>query len=101
MSDNGKRPGRPGGPGPQMPRPMRTMSFWFLMVILLFIAVQLINYGKPQEYPISYTRFMGELEGDNLKDVEFVGDTVKGRFRKSVSVTQNGEAVEVDDAVHE
>ena len=96
MSDNGKRPGRSGGAGPQMPRPMRTMSFWFLMVILLFIAVQLINYGKPQEYPISYTRFMDELDADNLKEVDFVGDTVKGRFRKSVSITQHGEAVEVE-----
>ncbi len=96
MSDNGKRPGRPGGSSPQVPRPMRTMSFWFLMVILLFVAVQLINYGKTQEYPVSYTRFMGELEGDNLKEVEFVGDNVKGQFRAPVSITIRGEAVEVE-----
>ena len=96
MSDNGKRPVRPGGPSPQVPRPMRTMSFWFLMVILLFVAVQLINYGKTQEYPVSYTRFMSELEGDNLKEVEFVGDNVKGRFRAPVSITIRNEAVEVE-----
>ena len=96
MSDNGKRPGRPGGSTPQVPRPMRTMSFWFLMVILLFVAVQLINYGKTQEYPVSYTRFMSELEGDNLKEVEFVGDNVKGQFRAPVSITIRGEAVEVE-----
>ena len=37
------------------------MSFWFLMVILLFIAIQLINYNKPQEYEVNYTRFLTEL----------------------------------------
>ncbi len=94
MSDNGKRQGR--GSGPQVPRPMRTMSFWFLMVILLFIAIQLINYGQPQEYEINYTRFMTELEQDNLREVEFLGPKARGLFRRSVSITVRNEAIEVE-----
>ena len=96
MSDNGKRSGRGGGSTPQVPRPMRTMSFWFLMVILLFIAIQLINYGKPQEYEINYTRFMTELEDNNLREVEFLGPKARGQFREPVAIAVRNETVEVD-----
>jgi cell division protease FtsH len=96
MSDKGKRPGRGGVPTPQVPRPMRTMSFWFLMVILLFIAIQLINYGKPQEHEIQYSRFMSELEANNLREVEFLGPKARGRFREAISIPVHNETIESD-----
>ena len=100
MSPNGKRPDSGKGNTPQMPRAMRTMSFWILMLILLFVAMQLINYSRQQEYEIYYSRFMSELEHDNIKEITFEHLDVKGRFRSVVSITMGAEAVDVDAAGH-
>ena len=101
MANNGNgrpNPKRGSGQGPQVPRSMRTMSFWFLMVILLFIAIQLINYGKPRPEKISYSKFMEQLERDNLSEVSFDGQRINGKFRRAISITTaREEAVEVEN----
>ena len=98
MSNDGNRRGDPRNPGgnKQGKGSMRTMSFWFLMVILLFIAIQLINYGKPQDYKISYTKFMEQLEDNNVQMVNFNGQKIKGVFRRPVTVNLRDGSQEIE-----
>jgi len=100
MSDNGSQrpdPRRGNNRGPQMPRSMRTMSFWLIMAILFFIAIHMIGFGKTQPYKISYSRFMDELENNNVQEVKFDGLKLEGSFRRAVSISvAHNEAQDVE-----
>jgi cell division protease FtsH len=97
MSNSNKGQPGGGGKGPQLPRTMRSMSFWVLMIILLFIAIQLANYGKPREYKVSYSKFQEQLERDNIKEVKFSSERIAGKFRHTVAITVREQAVDVDN----
>ncbi|MCP4549893.1 MAG: ATP-dependent metallopeptidase FtsH/Yme1/Tma family protein [bacterium] len=79
-----------------MPRAMRTMSFWVLMLILLFVGAQLLESGKPREFQVNYSRFMTELEQNNLSLVTFENTELHGKFRHPVQITYGDKAVDVE-----
>ena len=95
MNGNGRGRRPDSGGRPPQPRSMRTMAFWILMLILIFVAVPLINYNKEREYKVDYTRFMDQLEANNIARVIFDGQRLHGVFRRSVSITEGTEAVDV------
>ena len=86
-SDDGrKRNGQRGptrGPDgsprrPQVPvpggRPMRTLAFWALVVLLFLIAYRMYqgSFMTPQRVEISYTRFIDEVTKGNIADLQII-----------------------------
>lgn len=86
MSEPNKGQGPKGG----VPRPSRTLGFWFIMVILMILAYQFSSVGRGSEYPVSYSAFMKQLERDNLQSVLFDGSRIRGSFRESIDLERPG-----------
>ncbi len=65
----------------------RTLIFW---VILLFFSIFLFQYysqSKRDVVTITYTEFMQQLEGSNIKKVTLVEKDIQGEFEREISKT--------------
>jgi cell division protease FtsH len=84
-------------PGPRGPLPKRdpgrysraakSMAFWVVLMLLMFLAFRLYYGGRPQEVEISYTQFMAEVKNGNVKSISIVEKEVRGQFGAATTVT--------------
>src|SRR5262245_7400973 len=94
---NGRRGGGGGlrGPLPKTPpkrdpgrysRAAKSMAFWVILMLLMFLAFRLYYGGRPQEAEISYTQFMQEVKAGNIKGISIVEKEVHGQFSFATTV---------------
>ncbi len=93
----GPRRGPNGGggrkPPPLMtPRPLKTLAFWLMMTVLVLLAVNFYHYNKPEERPLTYSRFYEEVMKGNLKSVKISASELQaqGELKEQIMVEQNG-----------
>lgn len=63
----------------------RTLFFWIMLTLFTVIAIQLYRQGKKDFTEISYSEFMRELEGGNIKNVLLVKKELSGEFSQPVT----------------
>ncbi len=64
----------------------RTASFWILLIILSFVAIQLMRGQDEQAAEFSYTEYRQQLAAGNIHEVTVVqGRQVEGELRSPVS----------------
>ncbi len=68
-------------------RPMRTLSLWVLMLLLVFIAMRFFNLGAPRETTISFTEFEEQIAAGNIAKLTVSGTEVHGELAKPVTQT--------------
>jgi len=68
-------------------RMLRTLSFWALLIVGTIALVQLASSRRREEAEITYTEFMDELNGGNIRAVEIAErQKVRGTFQRPVVV---------------
>ena len=68
-------------------RMLRTLSFWALLIVGTIALVQLASSRRREEAEITYTEFMDELNGGNIRSVEIAErQKVRGVFQRPVVV---------------
>ena len=93
-------------PTKQPPAPRLSTSSMLIAVVAVFALLLWwqLNEAQPRQL-INYSRFMQELEKDNIKEVEFNGLYVLGKFRTPPVETtkkrgEDGKEREVHEAMH-
>ena len=89
-SDGGGREPRRGMKPPlnmRNQRPMRTLSLWVLMLLLVVIAMKFFNLGAPRETLISFTEFEEQIAAGNIAELTVAGSEVRGELAKPVTKT--------------
>jgi cell division protease FtsH len=92
--DGRRTPGRgAGGRGPVLKRDpqrysraMKSMGFWVVLMLLMFLAFRLYYGGRPQETEISYTQFIEEVKNANIKSLTLVEKEARGQFNFPTTV---------------
>jgi cell division protease FtsH len=67
-------------------RTMKSMGFWVVLMLLMFLAFRLYYGGRPRESEISYSQFMSEVRAANVKSVVVVDKEVRGQFNYATTV---------------
>ncbi|WP_305783417.1 ATP-dependent zinc metalloprotease FtsH [Symbioplanes lichenis] len=99
MTNNGparppwKVEGHPGGSGPTPPRRPTWVRFAVLMLALLAVnwIVSSFILRPPERTSVSYTFFLSQVDGNNIKDVTSTADTIEGTFREQTPYQPEGE----------
>lgn len=73
----------------------RTILYIMLFGMLFNIGYSYMLRNAGQTAEISYSRFRGELTGNNLKTVRFKGAVVSGEFLKKIKVVEKVQGKEV------
>ncbi len=64
---------------------------FLLISILLYLWSQFFNLRGPEQYNISYSQFIEQLNADNIKSVTIEGLQVNGEFIKEINIQSPGE----------
>lgn len=64
---------------------------FLLIFILLYLWSQFFNLRRPEQYNISYSQFIEQLNADNIKSVKIKGMQVNGEFIKEINIQLPGE----------
>jgi cell division protease FtsH len=86
-------PGGPGGrkPPPLMtPRPLKTVAFWLMMLVLVLLAVNFYHMSRPEERRLTYSRLSEEIESGNIKSLKIADKEATGELRQPVMVSTGG-----------
>ena len=74
--------GRFGGPRRGIPlspmRPLRTLAFWVMLILLTVLLFEFYFSSRPREIEISYSRFFKEINAGNIASVTLSGKQVTG-----------------------
>lgn len=73
----------------------RTIIYIMLIAILFNIGYSYLVRDSGQTAEISYSRFRGELAGNNIKKVTFKGTRVSGELLKKIKVVETAQGKEV------
>jgi hypothetical protein len=77
------KPNRPSsGQGRRPPIPGKTAGFWILLVLLVFIAFQMMYIDRRSLHEISYSSFKEQVEVSNISSLVKTGMTVEGEFHE-------------------
>ncbi len=78
---------QPSEPPKKLKRVSRTASFWLLLALMSFLAVQFMRNDERSLGRISPSELYRQLENDNILEVTFLGESeVRGEFRNTVEV---------------
>ena len=78
-TDNDKR-GLPGPPS----RPLRTVAFWVVLVLLALVIFQVAETGRPAEHEVPYSVFRQQVDDGNILRMLAVGQEVEGEFASEI-----------------
>ena len=81
-------PARPGGEkdrGPDRLPPRRTWVWFLVVVIVNYLLMRLLTPGGEPSVTVPYTVFKEEVSKGNVQAIYSRGDTIKGRFKASVT----------------
>jgi cell division protease FtsH len=76
----------PHGPSNRPPLPGKTAGFWILLIVLLFIAFQMMVVDRHPERAISYSAFAEQVEAGNIRSLTKTGLDVVGEFAEAVRI---------------
>ncbi|MFN0152595.1 MAG: ATP-dependent zinc metalloprotease FtsH [bacterium] len=65
---------------------MKSVSIWFVLMLILLVAHRLYYNGRPREVEISYSQFMAEVKKANVKSVLVMEKEVHGQFTVATTV---------------
>lgn len=54
---------------------------WILIILIVVLAFQLLSYAKPGRTKIEYSRFLAELDDNNIESVVIQENSIKGTLR--------------------
>src|SRR6185369_9437917 len=66
----------------------RTILLMMLIIVLFNIGYSFLLRDAGKSAEISYSRFLSELAGNNLKTVSFKGTAANGEFLKKIKVSE-------------
>ena len=69
----------------------RVGAAFILISILLFLWSQFFNLRGPEQYNISYSQFIEQLNAGNIKSVTIEGLQVNGEFIREINIQSPGE----------
>jgi len=97
MANDKKKPPFPGPGGGRRPTmPGRTVGFWMLLLLLVFLAFQMMSIDREQVHPIGWTAFKEQVEAGNIRSLTKTESTVQGEFVETVAIMlENGTAPDV------
>ena len=85
----------PGG-AKRPPMPGRAVGFWMLLLLLVFLAFQMMSLDREQIFEISYNAFKEQVEAGNIRSLTKTELTVTGDLAQKTKITlQNGAEPEV------
>jgi cell division protease FtsH len=73
--------------GPQL----RIVFYVLLIFLFLYLWTQFFNLSKPEQYDISYSQFIDQLNANNIKQVTIKKLQVTGEFIKEVNIQLPGQ----------
>ncbi len=59
----------------------RTLVVWSLLILLLFAVYQMFVSGRTGKIEIEYSRFLDQVQADNVQSVTITGNKIEGDFR--------------------
>jgi cell division protease FtsH len=80
----GQQPGPGGKPAPRPRLSPSTLWIGLILIVVLSFLIFVRGFGQPPE--IIYSRFIQEVEKDNVTQVEFHGDLLYGRFKEPIEI---------------
>lgn len=97
MADNGRKPPFRGpGNGRRPTMPGRTVGFWMLLLLLVFLAFQMMSIDREQVYTIGWSAFKEQVETGNIRSLTKVESTVQGELVETRAIMlENGTAPDV------
>jgi cell division protease FtsH len=70
---------------------LRGIIPWVLIIILVIFAYQIINYTQNTRVDISYSKFLEQLDKDNINEVVFTGNKIKGNLKHEARTDKDAE----------
>ena len=67
-------------------RAMKSVSIWFILMLILLVAHRVWYGGRVREVEISYSQFMTEVRAANVKSVIVMEKEVRGHFTNPTMV---------------
>jgi cell division protease FtsH len=71
-----------------------TLVVFFVLILYLWQNLLMQSHGK-EFSPLSYSRFLEELEAGNIQSVLIKDLNIKGELKKEITITQEGKEVKV------
>jgi len=76
--------------------PGRTVGFWMLLLLLVFLAFQMMSIDREQIYTIGWSAFKEQVEAGNIRSLTKTESTVQGELvERAMIMLENGTAPEV------
>jgi cell division protease FtsH len=75
----------PLGPG-RPPMPGKTVGFWILLALLVFLAFQMMVMDRRTVFEINYTSFAEQVDEGNIQSIVKTGLIVEGEFLEAVAI---------------
>jgi len=72
------------------PRPLKTLVFWLMMIVLVLVAVNVYHGSQPEERKLTYSRLYQEAMDNNIKSITISGREATGELKKPIVETENG-----------
>ena len=67
---------------PSFNKSSKTLLIWFFLFLIILFAVQMMNRQKAGEVPISYSKFIEEVDKNNVGKVVIIEKEVKGELNE-------------------
>jgi len=94
-------PQRPGGPsrnpfgsGKRGPMPGRTAGFWILLILLVFVAFQMMYVNRQSIHEITYSAFVEQVETGNIAALTRTGESLTGEFVERTPISLDDGSVQ-------
>ena len=77
---------------PSFNKSSKTLAIWFFLVLIVLFAVQLMNRQRPGEIQISYSKFVEEVDKNNVSKVVIIEKEVKGELNEESVLVEGATA---------
>jgi cell division protease FtsH len=74
--------------------PGKTAGFWILLILLVFVAFQMMYLDRRSAYEISYSAFKEQVEAGNIAQIKKTDLEVTGEFKEKTPITVEGGSVQ-------
>ncbi len=69
----------------------KNLMIWLVVFVAIFAMYQFINTPRNNFVEISYSEFLSQVEDENIENIEFGENSIKGKFKdKSVGQPESG-----------
>ncbi len=82
------------GPGRRPQMPGKTVGFWILLALLVFLAFQMMYIDKRAVHEISYSAFAEQVEAGNISTLTKTGLAVEGEFNEETPISLDDGSVQ-------